>query len=185
MNFLEYGKITAVLKKHFEWKDIPETREPFPKNSFLNTILHMDKKGVSNLYRILKKKGNQIIGEIHHKWEEKTTLRLDNIDITRSFVYHNSIFTDCYLKYTQFRTLHRRFYTNDKLFKMGIKKSDRCIFCLEESDSVGHMLLRCEKIKTFWNRIENWITEIGFIDYNLTEKKKFWATWTTVKLYLQ
>ena len=70
-------------------------------------------------------RGNQIIGEIQHKWEEKTFLNFENIDISRSFVYHNSIFKDCYLKYTQFRTLHRRFYTNDKLYKMGIKNSDK------------------------------------------------------------
>ena len=129
INFLDYGKITAILKKHFEWKEIPETREPLPRNSFLNTILYMDNKGVSNLYRTLNKKGNQIIGEIHHKWEEKTTLNFEIIDISRSFVYHNSIFKDCYLKYTQCRTLHRRFYTNDKLYKMGIKNTDRCTFC--------------------------------------------------------
>ena len=125
----------------------------------------MDNKGVSNLYRTLNKKGNQIIGEIHQKWEEKTTLNLVNIDSTRSFVYHNSIFTDCYLKYTQFRTLHRRYYTNDKLYKMGIKNNDRCTFCLEEPDSVEHMILRCEKIKNLWNGIQNWIIEIGFIGF--------------------
>ena len=130
----------------------------------------------------LIKKGNQIIGEIHHKWEEKTALYLENIDITKSFVYHNSIFTDFYLKNTQFRTLHRRFYTNDKLFKMGIKKSDRCIFCLEESDSVEHMLLRCEKIKNFWRGIQNWIIEIGFIGYTLTENKIVLVIWTMAKL---
>ena len=39
MIFLEYGKITAILKKHFEWKEIRETREPLPRNSFLNTVL--------------------------------------------------------------------------------------------------------------------------------------------------
>ena len=131
----------------------------------------MDNKGVSNLYRTLNKKGNQIIGEIHHKWEEKTTLNFEIIDISRSFVYHNSIFKDCYLKYTRFRTLQRRFYTNDKLYKMGIKNTDRCTFCQEDSDSVEHMLLRCDKIKNFWNGIQNWIIEIGFIGLPLTESK--------------
>ena len=128
--------------------------------------------GVSNLYRTLNRKGNQIIGEIQHKWEEKTFLNFENIDISRSFVHHNSIFKDCYLKYTQFRrTLHRRFYTNDKLYKMGIKNSDKCTFCHDESDSVEHMLLRCNVIKNFWDRINNWIEEIGFIGYTLTESK--------------
>ena len=171
MNFLEYGQITAYLRKYFEWKEIPETREPLPRNSFLNTTLSTDSKGVSNRYRVLNKKGNQIIGEIQNKWEEKTLLNFDTIDISRSFVFHNSIFKDCYLIYTQFRTLHRRFYTNDKLHKMGIKNSDKCTFCHDESDSVEHMLLRCNIIRTFWDRINNWIEEIGFIGYKLTESK--------------
>ena len=45
MKFLEYGNIFSLIKNHFEWKDIPETREPQPRNSFLNKILTMDKKG--------------------------------------------------------------------------------------------------------------------------------------------
>ena len=125
MNFLEQ----LFYKNILNGKKYQKPRKPLPRNSFLNTFLYMDDKGVSNLYRTLNKKGNQIIGEIHHKWEEKTTLNLENIDITRSFVYHN--FTDCYLKYTQFRTLHRRFYTNDKLNKMGIKKTIDVHFVLK------------------------------------------------------
>ena len=109
MNFLEYGKVTAILKKHFEWKEIPETREPYPRNSFLNTILAIDKKGVSNLYRIL-----------HHKWEEKTLLNFSSIDIS-IFVFHHSLFKDCYLKYTQFRTLHRSFTLMKSILKWESK----------------------------------------------------------------
>ena len=67
MNFLEYGQITPILKKHFEWKEIPETREALPRNSFHNTIKSLDTKGVSYLYRALNKKGNQNIGEIQHR----------------------------------------------------------------------------------------------------------------------
>ena len=54
---------------------------------------------------------------------------------------------------------------------MVIKNSDKCTFCQEESDSVEHMLLRCKVIKNFWDRINNWIEEIGFIGYTLTESK--------------
>ena len=171
MNFLEYGRITAILKKHFEWKEIPETREPLPRNSFLNTILSADTKGVANIYRVLNKKGNQIIGEVQQKWEEKTLLNFDTMEISKSFVFHNSIFKDCYLKYTQFRTLHRRFYTNEKLFKMGIKTSDKCNFCHVKTDSVKHKLLRCQVIINFWDRINIWKEEIGFIGYKITERK--------------
>ena len=32
-------------------------------------------------------------------------------------------------------------------------------------------MLRCEKIKNFWNGIQNWIIEIGFIGFTWTENK--------------
>ena len=140
-------------------------------NSFLNTILAVDTTGVSNLYRTLQQKGNQILGEINSKWEEKLPLNLCSIDISRSFVFHHSLFKDCYPKYTQFRTLHRRFYTNDKLFKMGIKNTDLCTFCKTAVESVEHMLLRCPVIQELWKKVNHWLEEIGFINYNLTESR--------------
>ena len=54
---------------------------------------------------------------------------------------------------------------------MGIKISDKCTFCHDEFDSVEHMLLRCHIIRNFWDRINNWIEEKGFIGYKLTERK--------------
>ena len=50
-NFLEYARITALINEYLSWKDTPETKEPRPKNYFLNIVLSKDLKGVSNLYR--------------------------------------------------------------------------------------------------------------------------------------
>ena len=87
MNFLDYGKITYLIESHFNWKDIQDTREPLPRNSFLNTILSIDTKGVSNLYRALHQKGNQILCELTTKWEEKAQLNLSSIEISRSIFF--------------------------------------------------------------------------------------------------
>ena len=43
------------------------------------------------------------------------------------------------------RTLHWKVYTNDKLFKMGRKSSDICMFCTISIDGVKHMLFICPK----------------------------------------
>ena len=171
INFLDYGKLVATLKKHFEWKEIPEHREPYPRNSFLNSILSIDTKGVANLYRCLQNQGCQILHEISVKWGEKTQTNFCSIDFSRSFTFHHSLFTDCYLKYTQFRTLHRRFYTNEKLHKMGIKTTSSCIFCKTHQDSVEHMLLYCPIITELWKKVCTWLIEVGLVDYNLTESK--------------
>ena len=171
-NFLEYARFSVLINEYLSWKDTPETKEPRPKNSFLNIILSKDLKGVSNLYKQIFPKGNQIIGEISTKWQNKTNIEIQNFDFQKSFLLHNRTFTDCFLKYTQFRTLHRRFFTNDKLSKMGIKASDKCTFCKVSTDSVEHMLLYCPIINQLWDMVNQWITEIGFIGYNLSIYKK-------------
>ena len=55
---------------------------------------------------------------------------------------------------------------------MGIKNTDLCTFCKTEVDSVEHMLLICPFIIELWEKVNNWLEEIGFINYNLTETRK-------------
>ena len=87
-----------------------------------------------------------------------------------------------YLRYIQFRTLHRRFFTNNILHKMRIKDSPLCNFCAQKEDSNEHMLIECETVQTLWHQIEEWISSIGVMDYSITNsviilgelQKSFW-----------
>ena len=54
---------------------------------------------------------------------------------------------------------------------MGIKNTDLCTFCKTAVESVEHMLLRCPVIKELWKKVNHWLEEIGFINYNLTESR--------------
>ena len=56
---------------------------------------------------------------------------------------------------------------------MGIKNSNICTFCKDTEDSVEHMILRCPVIANLWNEVNNWINEIGFINYKLSENKNY------------
>ena len=60
MNFLEYAYLTFLINTHLDWMDISELCVPRPGNSLLNILLSIDTKGVSNLYRALHPKGNQL-----------------------------------------------------------------------------------------------------------------------------
>ena len=53
---------------------------------------------------------------------------------------------------------------------MGIKDSPLCDFCHKEEDSNEHLLLECEKVKTLWLEAENWIAEIGVVDYRINDR---------------
>ena len=115
-------------------------------------------------------KNDNIITNACDKWTEKITTRIETFSMRKSFTKINMV-DDVYLRYVQFRTLHRRFYTNDILFKMKIKNSSLCEMCNIEEDSIEHMLITCPKSDKLWRDVESWLAAIGLTDYNIDEQK--------------
>ena len=70
-------------------------------------------------------------------------MEIETVRVSRSLLEHHIKYEDTYLKYLKFRTLHHRFYTNDKLLRIGIKQSSTCGICKIKGNSVEHMLLHC------------------------------------------
>ena len=66
-NFLEYGKICIILKNFLGFKEFPETKLPLPSSSYINIVVHMDRKGVSNLYKTLQGRHYDIVEEACEK----------------------------------------------------------------------------------------------------------------------
>ena len=54
---------------------------------------------------------------------------------------------------------------------MKIKESPNCNFCKDHEDSNEHMLFECENVKDLWLKVENWISDIGLVNYHLNNKK--------------
>ena len=88
-----------------------------------------------------------IIEKVVKKWTMKTEIKISSFAVSRSSI-RNCKVEDIYLRYIQFGTLHRLFYTNKILCKMGIKDIQ------------------------LWSNAEDWINEIGLVEYNLTNKIK-------------
>ena len=132
----------------------------------------MDKKGVSNIYRVMLGKNHNILDGLSQKWREKADLELTSFLLRKSFRFIPKI-DDIYLRYIQYRTLHRRFYTSNVLCKIGIKDTDICNICKTEVDSNEHMLLFCEESNSLWKNTENWLRNIGLVDYDLTAESFF------------
>ena len=169
-NFLEYGSFCSKISNYIRWKDISEGTTVYPCNSYLNVLLSKDKKGVSCTYRQLMGKNDNIITNACAKWTEKITTTIETFSMRKSFTKINMV-DDVYLRYIQFRTLHRRFYTNDILFRMKIKNSSLCEMCNIEEDSIEHMLITCPKSDKLWRDVESWLEEIGLTEYNIDEQK--------------
>ena len=78
-------------------------------------------------------------------------IELETIILGRSFMKHHAKYKDTYLKYIQFRTLHKRFYTHEKLHK--IKRANICSICRNEVDSVEHMFFNSEVSKELYGPV--------------------------------
>ena len=154
-NFLEY--IVYKIKKFLEWRDIPLYCETLLRNSTINSLVNLNRKGCSRLYSKIKDSDDHVLNNIATKWHEKTGLEIESFSLGRSFSKHHINYKDTYLKYIQFRTLHYRFFTNDKLFVMKIKESNLCGMCKSAEDSIEHMLLFCECSIQLWMEVRNWI----------------------------
>ena len=168
-NFLEYGAVTMKINAFLQSRETPLHSHNTPNNCILNVILQKDSKGVSTIYKLLLSKNNSIIENAVSKWNSKVGNITENYDFKKSFS-KISMFDDIYLRYIQFRTLHRRFYTNNILFKMRIKDSPLCNFRNEHEDSNEHMLIECDNVKSLWLEVENWISDIGVVNYHINNR---------------
>ena len=92
-------------------------------------------------------------------------------DVKRSFTVTNNQIDYTYLRYTQFRTLHYRYFTNDVL-SVNVKSDNTCSICSIDQDSNYHMLLDCRYIRQLWSEVEEWIKEISHNEYILTDRRK-------------
>ena len=171
-NFLEFNNICNKITKFLEWREIPNFSEPLPRNSTVNILLNKSIKGYSKLYTMIRDSDDSIINKLVNKWSDKSKLEIESISISRSFVKHHTVYKDTYLNYIQFRTLHHRFYTNDKLFLMGIKQSKICGMCNLFEDSIEHMFLDCIHSVKLWSDVRDWIIQLGMTDYNLSDVRK-------------
>ena len=168
-NFLEYGAVVMKVKAFLQSRETPLFSHPTPNNCLLNIILQKDIKGVSTIYKLLLSKNNSIIENVCSKWNAKVGNITETFDFKKSFSKIN-MFDDIYLRYIQFRTLHRRFFTNNILFKIRIKDYPLCNFCQESEDSNEHMLIECENVKSLWTEVESWIAEVGVFDYLINDR---------------
>ena len=134
-NFLEYGGFAMTIKFFLDNREKPSINVAKPSNCLLNVILCRDTKGVSQLYKSLIGKQSDILQNICLKWYTKGDINLNPYEVRSSFLSTHRMIDDIYLKYTQFRTLHYRFFTNDVLVNFRIKDNETCSICDIDKDS--------------------------------------------------
>jgi hypothetical protein len=95
------------------------------------------------------------------KLEQEYNMQLVNWDTLFEMPY--KYIRDTYSQSLQYRILHRILPCNKWLSDIKIKDSPPCDYC-NETDTIQHYILYCDKVNTFWKYILNWLRS-GAIEY--------------------
>ena len=91
------------------------------------------------------------------EWNKLLPYLLEEIseaNLSQSFKKKHKDIDCTYVRYLQFRLLHRRIFTNELLYRMKIVDSPECPPCNNTPETVEQAFLECQKIHTLWRQVE-------------------------------
>ena len=99
------------------------------------------------------------------KDREKLSAKYHRLTIDWKRVYLLSFRTtlETKLREFQFKILNRIVFTNEKLFRFGMAKSDKFAFCQTEVESIEHLLFSCKISSVFWKHVLSWLRDNNII----------------------
>ena len=105
------------------------------------------------------------------KDREKLSAKYHRLTIDWKRVYLLSFRTtlETKLREFQFKILNRIVFTNEKLFRFGMAKSDKFAFCQTEVESIEHLLFSCKISSVFWKHVLSWLRDNNIIVESLKE----------------
>ena len=121
INFIDYHNINNEITDYLNWRGKKsEYSEPHPRNNAISSFLHMDKKGCSKLYKMIKDCNENVLHNISDVSSNEIVIRLNTFDISISFNLHHSWYKDTPQKILQ---------TIANLWFFVIKKRIVCNIC--------------------------------------------------------
>ena len=77
---------------------------------------------------------------------------------------------DNFLVWTQYRILYRVLGTKDYLATVKITTDRTCGICDNHVETIKHLFVDCEKVKTFWGEIQTFVKVNAEADFRVNEK---------------
>ena len=164
-NYLVYHGIVLAIKTYMKALKLSESdlyRLQGPLIPFNLLIFFKSPKGSKDMYNVL------ISNYINPKCEEKWSHQLNN-NYNWKQIYNMSFDTtkSSKLQWFQYRIIHRIIGTNDFLFKIKVKQSDKCSFCKEDKETIEHIFWSCPKVSELWEQLNSWIFDTTQIELPL------------------
>jgi len=95
-------------------------------------------------------------------------------DISNSFeeIYSlpQTVASETYIWFFQYRVLSYILYTNSKLFKIDLSLNDKCTFCSSAKEELYHLFFECSHVQIFWKTFSSWWFEL--VKENITVSLK-------------
>ena len=113
-----------------------------------------------------------ILIDVKNKWEMALNEEIPYDTIEHAFKGISKLESGAYQKYFQFKLLHSRIITNEKLHNMGISDTKMCKNCLTEIDTLRHMFLECHATIDLWKQVEFWVKVVTSKTLKLTDFDK-------------
>ena len=115
----------------------------------LSLSLVGNEKGCSHIYKILISRNGNILSKCAEKWSDSLLEEISEVNLSQYFKKIDKDIDCTYVRYLQFRLLHRRIFKNELLYRMKIVDSPECQLSMH--------FLNVRKIHTLWRQIEVWL----------------------------
>ena len=154
IDYLSYYSILRCIKTSSNFNELEITNQNFLCQPAFATIIK-NKKGAALIYKTLLDKVNESKGR--DKWILE--LNIDQDEWLGYFAHLKRTTPDTKLRWLQLRINHHILTTNRSVSKYKDNQTDLCHFCNQHSETIQHLLWRCNIIKKFWNELISLINQ--------------------------
>ena len=99
------------------------------------------------------------IGNLHVNIDEKDWKCINSLMF--------KITQDTYIRWFQYRIIHRTIATNVMLYRYNIVNSELCTFCGQSAETIFHLFIECMHVDSFWKELRLWFLQVAYIDITL------------------
>ena len=156
-NYLEYFKVISALR---QYKNMCLSIDDSAASKAVLGFRLPDTNTCRKVYQGLTERKATLPFKSQNKWMKGIVMaETTTVNWEKTYLLAFKCTKETKLREFQFKLLHRRIATNDYLYKIGLKQSDLCTFCGEETENLTHLFLRCKYSKSFWEEFSQWLAQ--------------------------
>ena len=72
--------------------------------------------------------------------------------------------------YFQYQVINRTLVTNEKLMQFRIRDNDLCSYCIDDVETIHHLLYSCPLVLSLWEQVQKWCSDNNYNKIILEDK---------------